>query len=1108
MEIQHRIRRLVPVLAVGAASAVVSVVAWYLTFAQETRTIELEYSRRGDNQANVLQYGIDGYLEKLKAVRAFFDASQHVSRDEFERFGNALLIDYPAILNIAWIPRVKREERVAHELAAARDGIVDYHIRMIVPGDELPVSPERDEYFPKFYSTEPRTSPVYGLDLNDGGMRARTVARIRDGNILSASPLLTLHIGQGDRRGFWAGVPVYAPGLPHDTLEDRRRNFRGVVQGVFQIETMVEAILANVKSPLRLYLFAADAAADDRPIYFMSHLGTRPIEARSQAQLATELHRSFRLKLGDVGWTAVLTREGTDLLSAGHEHSSIVLIFGLLLGAGLTLAVWVMRRSSDKSAAQNLRFDAALSNMAQGLMMYDPAGKLIISNRRIAELLGVPWEKWKDSVFGKTVPHTMQFARDLTGIEMKHQSRILTELHGILDSGKKGTIVIDRTNGSTYSAACAPMTDGGFVVTIEDITERDSMLRRTQAQLDVLGRLSQTDSLTSSDVGSFARHVTELSAQATGCERVNVWVFNKDESELHCIDLFETSSGRHSAGMVLNENQFRNEFQVLRASRYVDADDPLTDPRTAGYVETYLKPLGITAMLDAVISVSGKNLGLLCFEHVAKVHHWEQDEITFACQLADKIGLTLLNRMRGQAEEEMARMTRFDLVTGLANRGVFVDALEHAIALAQRDGKSFAVHYLDLDHFKDVNDTLGHPVGDLLLKSVAKRLQTIVRKIDIVARFGGDEFALIQTGIVDPADAAVLADKVLKAISEPYSIAGHQIRTGASIGIAVYGPEARDAGMLLSRADVALFRAKADGRGTYRFFTGAMDTEVQARVTLSAELRDAISSGQLFLMYQPQVDVDSGCIVGVEALCRWRHPTRGVVSPGEFIPVAEMSGLIVALGHWVLHEACRQMREWLDAGIAPPLVAVNVSAQQFKTPFELENDLAAMLVEAGLAPERIEIEITESVLMEASRNHNDALQRLRSTGLRIAIDDFGTGYSSLEYLGRFPVDRIKIAQSFILGLTPKSNNATIVKAATSLARDLGIDVVVEGVETAEQLALIRSWSGRKVQGYYFSKPLPADEATAMLKAGKINPAAELSRSKRQAGPKDHDKAVA
>ena len=442
---------------------------------------------------------------------------------------------------------------------------------------------------------------------------------------------------------------------------------------------------------------------------------------------------------------------------------------------------------------------------------------------------------------------------------------------------------------------------------------------------------------------------------------------------------------------------------------------------------------------------------------------------------------------RRRVAELLSHTARHDFLTGLFNRSVFVEELKRTIASAHRDGSSFAVLYLDLDHFKDVNDTLGHPVGDGLLQAVAERLHAAIRETDIVARFGGDEFALINTNIGEPTDAVVLADKVLKVLGEPFSIRGGEVRSGASIGIAVYGSDAPDAEALLSQADVALYRAKAEGRGTYRFFTDAMDREVRSRVTLSSELSKAITSGQLFLMYQPQINTETRDIIGLEALVRWHHPTRGVLSPGEFVPIAEKSGLIVALGQWVLHEACRQMKEWRDAGTAPPLIAVNVSALQFKTPFKLENEIKAILAETALSPGLLELELTETSFMEVSSEHGDALRRLRDAGLRLAIDDFGTGYSSLEYLGRLPVDRIKIAQTFMLNLTSRPINGTIVKTAISMAHELGLDAVVEGVETAEQVELIRSWGGHKVQGFYFSKPMPAGDVAALLRVGKISP---------------------
>ena len=440
---------------------------------------------------------------------------------------------------------------------------------------------------------------------------------------------------------------------------------------------------------------------------------------------------------------------------------------------------------------------------------------------------------------------------------------------------------------------------------------------------------------------------------------------------------------------------------------------------------------------------------------------------------------------RKEAEGKLKRMAQFDLLTGLTNRGVFVTETTRAIERARRGLRSFAVLYLDLDHFKDVNDTLGHPIGDRLLEAVAERLQANVRAIDTLARFGGDEFALLMADVGDPADAGVLANKLLQSMATPFLLDDNQIQSGVSIGIATYEADDSDAEELLAHADVALYRAKSEGRHTYRFFTAAMDAEVRKRVALTSELQAGIAAGQLFLVYQPQVDMETSRLVGLEALIRWNHPARGVLLPGEFLPAAERSGLIVMLGNWVLRAACRQARQWRASGVVLPPIAVNVSALQFKAPRELEKEIEAALAETGLPPGSLEIEMTETALMGTSSGRDNVVERLRGRGLRIALDDFGTGYSSLLYLRRFPVDRIKIAQEFVKDIGIEPNDTAIVKAAIGLARELGIGVMAEGVETAEQVQLLHEWGCRQAQGFYFAAPLLAEDVLPLLRAGSV-----------------------
>jgi diguanylate cyclase (GGDEF)-like protein/PAS domain S-box-containing protein len=440
---------------------------------------------------------------------------------------------------------------------------------------------------------------------------------------------------------------------------------------------------------------------------------------------------------------------------------------------------------------------------------------------------------------------------------------------------------------------------------------------------------------------------------------------------------------------------------------------------------------------------------------------------------------------RKKTEAQILHLARYDGLTGLANRTVFMEAVERAIAGVKRGGMTFAVLYLDLNHFKDVNDTLGHAIGDELLKAVAGRLRAATRECDVVARFGGDEFAVVVSDVGMPDDAAAIATALLRAMQVPFLLQGYDIRSSVSIGIAVFGPDNPSAETMLARADVALYRTKSEGKEGYRFHTDAMDHEIRTRVMLSSELRKGIEQSQLFLVYQPQIEIATRRIIGVEALVRWRHPVRGVLGPNIFLPIAEKTGLIGALGHWVLREACHQTKEWLDAGIAPDVVGVNLSGIQFKRAFELEMEIEAILSETGMPANKLELELTETVLMAASTDHNDVLNRLRQAGIKLAIDDFGVGYSSLDYLRRFPVDRIKIAGDFVAQITTEAGSAAIVKATLGLARELGIRVIAEGVETAFQLQLLQDWGCREAQGYYFAKPLAVEDLMPLLKRGEI-----------------------
>jgi diguanylate cyclase (GGDEF)-like protein len=426
-----------------------------------------------------------------------------------------------------------------------------------------------------------------------------------------------------------------------------------------------------------------------------------------------------------------------------------------------------------------------------------------------------------------------------------------------------------------------------------------------------------------------------------------------------------------------------------------------------------------------------------------------------------------------------------DMLTTLANRRAFLERLTITFAASKRSASPFAVLFIDLDNFKDVNDALGHAIGDALLRQVAQRLRNTIRPTDIVARFGGDEFAILQTDASDPVAAATLAARVGKCLAAPFEIEGHEVRITASIGISPYMADVAGPAAMMMQADLALYRAKGDGRNCFRFHTGQLDQEVHLRVTLAEELRLAIGGSELELYYQPLVEINSGAIVGLETLVRWNHPTRGLIMPSIFIPIAERTGAIIPLGHWVFEEGCRQLKRWRDQGIAPEILAVNVSGVQFKRASDLPLEFAASLARWEIKPGNIEVELTETVLMEITKKHGDTFERLQQLGVRIAIDDFGTGYSSLKYLTIYPVNRLKIAQELVFRVTTDPRNATVVRAAIRLAKELGIEVIAEGVETEAQANFLLSAGCAYAQGYYFSRPVNAERATELLQRGKI-----------------------
>lgn len=429
---------------------------------------------------------------------------------------------------------------------------------------------------------------------------------------------------------------------------------------------------------------------------------------------------------------------------------------------------------------------------------------------------------------------------------------------------------------------------------------------------------------------------------------------------------------------------------------------------------------------------------------------------------------------RKRAEAEIQHLAFHDVLTGLPNRLLFKEEMGHAVASLGRDGQRFALHLLDLDQFKDINDSLGHPIGDELLCAVAKRIGGIVRASDLFGRFGGDEFALLQFPVREAAEAAVLASKIVQAMAQPFELSRNQVSVTTSIGIAIADRDSADIDELIARADVALYKAKEAGRATHAFFEDRMTQQLRQELEVARQLGQAVAEDQLRLEYQPQLDLRDGRLVGLEALVRWQHPQRGLLYPGEFLPVAEKRGLIGSVSDWVLDAACRQGRIWSDRGLCFGRIAVNLCAQQLADE-AFAARTAAVLERTGLAPQRLELELTETVLIHANQRTREDIVRLSELGIDFAIDDFGTGFSSLQYLRKFRADKIKIDREFVRDVIENPSDAEIVKATIALGAALGLVTIAEGVETREQAELLRRSGCHQVQGFLYARPCGAAE---------------------------------
>ncbi len=1013
----------------------------------EQQQTQMRFEAAASSYVTAIQNEIGRHQEAVNAIASFHRLSDATSRAAFSAFVSAILLAHDDTQAFEWAPRVLHAERLEYELKARQVGYSDFRFTERTVDGELVSALQRDEYFPVYY-VEPYegNEEALGFDLASDSVRRKALEQARDSGEIVVSRRIRL-VQNGEQYGYLMFKPVYITDTPPQTIEARRQQLQGYALGVFRLGDFInEALHDSAHATLDVWVYDQVTQGSRELLYYRSAGSNKKEEVAvvKTSTSASDLMREVILERHGRQWVFIFKPSSAFLNVESLWRSRLVLSVGIVLTLLFMLFVYrgqrytqtieqrakLLAQEKYESEQRYLRlFDS--NNDALFVLEIDEKqgpGKFLDVNEAMCQRLGYSKEELLQlSPMEINRPGMEKELQACVQQVLVHKGHLFETVH-MSKSGREIPVEINVRMLDGYN-------DSLFIGCARDVAKRRKAHEEQMEAKDwEMAKLSSAveqsaDSIMITDRHGAIEYVNPAFEEITG--------YSRDEAYGKTPVIIK--SGKNSRDEY--ENLWR---KIMRGEVYRNV---LINRKKDGML--YYEEKTISPLKDS------------------------QGRITHFISS----GKDITTRM--QTEERLHHLAYHDILTDLPNRVLFVERINNAIKQSRGAEQRCAVLFIDLDRFKNINDTLGHSVGDLLLQAVPERLLSCVRDRDTVARFGGDEFSLLLEKVPGSEAVAKVAEKLIDVLSKPYEVQNQELYLTASIGISLSPDDSTDANTLIKNADTAMYRAKDTGRNNYQFYSTDMGVRAFERLSLETNLRFALERNEFELYFQPQVAMESGQIIGAEALIRWQHSELGLIEPNKFIPLLEDTGLIVDVGEWLLNTACMQGKKLIDLTGEPFRIAVNLSGKQF-----CDEALIGMISQAiedqQFPPSLLDIEITETVLMQNDKVSLENIGTLKELGVRLSIDDFGTGYSSLSYLKRFPVDVIKIDRAFIRDVSSDPEDAAIVTAVIAMAHSLKLEVVAEGVENQDQVDFLSYYACDYLQGFLFSKPLPENEFRLLL----------------------------